>query len=71
MQSQGNPRDSSTDWLGWRRLAGWLRRSCRALLADLELVDCGSLEVLLYCTDDLAATDAAPHRDRVGEHQPA
>jgi hypothetical protein len=28
--------------------------------ADLELADCGSLEVLLYCTDDLAGGDAAP-----------
>ena len=30
------------------------------MLADLELVDCGSLEVLLYCTDDLAMGGEAP-----------
>jgi hypothetical protein len=26
------------------------------MLADLELVDCGSLDVLLYCADDLVVT---------------
>jgi hypothetical protein len=26
------------------------------MLADLEFVDCGSLDVLLYCADDLAVT---------------
>jgi hypothetical protein len=26
------------------------------MLTDLELVDCGSLDVLLYCADDLAGT---------------
>jgi hypothetical protein len=25
-----------------------------ALLADLKFVDCGSLDVLVYCRDDLA-----------------
>jgi hypothetical protein len=35
--------------------------------ADLEIVDSGSLEVLLYCADDLAVVDEAPPRaiDRV------
>ena len=39
------------------------------MLADLELVDCGSLEVLLYCTDDLAVRDETPLRviDRVAD----
>jgi len=26
------------------------------MLSDLELVDCGSLDVLLYCADDLTET---------------
>ena len=39
------------------------------MLADLEPVDSGSLEVLLYCTDDLAVADDAPSRaiDRVAD----
>jgi hypothetical protein len=67
LQPQESPNKSLTDGIGLRRLASWLRRSCRAMLADLELVDCGSLEVLLYCTDDLAVGDKAPLRviDRV------
>jgi hypothetical protein len=42
--------------IGLPRVAGWVRRSYDAVLADLELVDCGSLDVLLYCADDLAMT---------------
>jgi hypothetical protein len=48
--------ESLTERVGLRRFAGWVRRSCGAMLADLELVDCGSLDVLLYCPDDLAVT---------------
>jgi hypothetical protein len=67
LQPQPNPNKSLSDGIGLRRLVGWVRRSCRAMLADLELVDCGSLEVLLYCTDDLAVGDETPLRviDRV------
>ena len=35
-----------------------MRRSCGAIRAELELVDSGSLEVLLYCADDLVAGTA-------------
>ena len=35
--------------------SGWMSRAFDALTADLRLVDCGSLDVLLYCTDDVAA----------------
>lgn len=36
-----------------RSLAAWIRRRFGGVLADLEAVDCGSLDVLLYCADDL------------------
>jgi hypothetical protein len=42
--------------IGLRRLADWIRRSCDAMLADLELADCGSLDVLTYCAEDLVMT---------------
>jgi hypothetical protein len=45
---------SQTDRIGLRRLADWVRRSCGVMLADLQLADCGSLDVLLYCADDVA-----------------
>jgi len=51
-----NQEESPTDTIGLPRLAGWVRRSCGAMLTDLELVDCGSLDVLLYCADELAVT---------------
>jgi hypothetical protein len=35
-----------------------MRRSFDVILGELELVDCGSLDVLLYCTDDLVAGEA-------------
>jgi hypothetical protein len=57
LQSQANPNRPLTDAIGLRPLAGWVRRSCRAMLADLEPVDSSSLEVLLYCTEDLVARD--------------
>jgi hypothetical protein len=56
LQSHVNRNKSLTDRIGLRHLAGWVRRVCGAMLADLELVDCGSLDVLLYCADDLAVT---------------
>jgi hypothetical protein len=54
LQSHVNRDTSQTDRIGLRRLADWVRRSCGAMRADLELVDCGSLDVLLYCADDVA-----------------
>jgi hypothetical protein len=48
--------ESVTDRVGSRRRAGWISRSFGAMLADLEFVECGSLDVLLYCADDLAVT---------------
>jgi hypothetical protein len=59
LPSQANPNRPPTDALGLHRLAGRVRRSCRAMLADLESVDSNSLEVLLYCTDDLVVRDDA------------
>ena len=62
LPSQANPNKSLTDAISLRRLAGWVRRSCRAIVADLEPVDSNSLEVLLYCPDDLAIRGEAPAR---------
>jgi len=59
LESHANQNESPTDEIGLPRLAGWVRRSCGAMLTDLELVDCGSLDVLLYCADDLAVTGPA------------
>jgi hypothetical protein len=60
LPSQANLNRSLTDPNILRRLAGGVRRSCRAMLADLEPVDSNSLEVLLYCTEDLVVPDEAP-----------
>lgn len=45
-----------SDGIGLRGLADWVIRSCGAAIADLKAVDCGSLDVLLYCSDDLVMT---------------
>ena len=57
------------DAIGLRRLAARLKRSRDAMLADLEPVDSSSLEVLLYCPDDLAMRGEVPSRvtDRVDD----
>jgi hypothetical protein len=39
--------------IGSRPFAAWISRSLGAMAADLESVECGSLDVLLYCADDL------------------
>jgi hypothetical protein len=57
LQLQADPNRLLPDAIGLRRLAGWVRRSYRARLADLEPVDSSSLDVLLYCTDDLVPRD--------------
>jgi len=59
-----------TDTIGLRRLAGRLKRSWGAMVADVEPVDSSSLEVLLYCPDDLAIRGEVPSRaiDRVDDH---
>ena len=55
--------------IGLRRFAGWLKRSWGAMLADVEPVDSSSIEVLSYCTDDLALRGEPPSRviDRVDD----
>jgi hypothetical protein len=45
-----------TGGIGLWRPAGWMNRFCSAMLAELKFVDCGSLDVLLYCPDDLLAS---------------
>jgi hypothetical protein len=46
---------SASDRTEPRRVAGWMSRSVEAVRAELQVVDCGSLDVLLYCRDDVAA----------------
>jgi hypothetical protein len=41
------------------RLAGWMNRSFSAIVTELKFVDSGSLDVLLYCGDDLAPSTPA------------
>jgi hypothetical protein len=41
------------------RLPGWLNRSVSAIAAELRPIDAGSLEVLLYCPDDLTPSTTA------------
>ena len=61
-RDRNNP---GADRIGRRRLGG-VRRSFDLIAAELELIDCGSLDVLLYCTDELAvsvpATGSWPDR---------
>jgi hypothetical protein len=47
---------SAGDGTRVRAGAGWMSRSVEALRAELRFVDCGSLDVLLYCADDVAAS---------------
>jgi hypothetical protein len=49
-------KEPKSDRIRLGRRASWISRSFGAILADLELVECGSLDVLLYCADDLAVT---------------
>ena len=42
-----------TDTIELRRAPNWMSRFFGALLADVRLVDSGSLDVLVYCRDDL------------------
>jgi hypothetical protein len=48
--------ESTTDRAALRGLAGWMSRSLDAMRAELQCVDSGSLDVLLYDTDDVAAS---------------
>jgi hypothetical protein len=47
--------ESTTSGTGRRRLPEWMNRSFDALAAEVKLVDSSSLDVLLYCADDLAS----------------
>ena len=48
-------RDEATiDEVAFPRLSDRMSRAFAAMKADLRLVDSGSLDVLLYCTDDVA-----------------
>ena len=49
---------STTDGTGHWRLPGWMGRSLRAIAAELKFVDSGSVDVLLYCPDELVTRTA-------------
>jgi len=51
----GEPKQAVADTPYLRRFPGPMSGLAAALLADLKFVDCGSLDVLVYCQDDLAA----------------
>jgi hypothetical protein len=52
----GEANESMTDTMCLRRLRGWMGRLFGALYADLKFVDSASLDVLVYCADDLAVS---------------
>jgi hypothetical protein len=54
-----------TDRIGLRNVTGWMSRKFGAVLAEVESIDCGSLDVLLYCADDLVIT--TPGETEVGQ----
>jgi hypothetical protein len=51
---------SAADGVGVRHVAEWMSRSVEAVRAELRFVDCGSLDVLLYCPDEVAASAHDP-----------
>lgn len=50
----GEPNEPMADALGLRRLPAWATTLFGPLVADLKSVDSGSLDVLVYCGDDIA-----------------
>ena len=54
------PNETTSDPIDLARLPARMSRLFGALLADLKIVDCGSLDVLVYCSDDVAGSN----RDR-------
>ncbi|MBV9806739.1 MAG: hypothetical protein JO286_06125 [Solirubrobacterales bacterium] len=58
----GERDEGMIDEFDFPRLSGWMSRAFIAITADLRAVDCGSLDVLLYCTDDVAASVAGDRR---------
>lgn len=54
MQSDADVNKAMTGRRGPGRLTRWISRSFGAMRDDLEFVESGSLDVLLYCADDLA-----------------
>ena len=47
--------EAAIDEADFPRPSGRMSRAFAAIMADLRWVDSGSLDVLLYCTDDVAA----------------
>jgi hypothetical protein len=58
----GELNGTATDTVYSRRLPSWISRLFGELVADLKFVDCGSLDVLVYCVDDLAVRAAGDRR---------
>jgi len=58
----GERDEAIIDGIGLRRLSGWMSRGFDAIVADLKSVDCGSLDVLLYCADDVDVSASGDRR---------
>ena len=58
----GERDDAMIDEFGFPRLcalprfSGWMTRAFTAITADLRSADCGSLDVLLYCPEDVSVS---------------
>jgi hypothetical protein len=50
--------EAMTERIVIRRRVGWRSRWFETILADVKGVDSGSLDVLLYCADDLSVHGA-------------
>ena len=59
------PDEAMIDEFDLPHLSSWMSRALTALKADLRSVDCGSLDVLLYCPEDVS--DSAPRDRRLTE----
>ena len=53
-------RKSASERTGVRGVADWMTRSVETMRAELRFVDCGSLDVLLYCQDGVAVSTREP-----------
>jgi hypothetical protein len=51
---------SASERSGVRGVAEWMSRSVESVRAELRFVDCDSLDVLLYCQDDVVVSTREP-----------
>lgn len=58
----GDLNATTTDPVYFRRLPSRISRLVGELAADVKFVDCGSLDVLVYCADDVAVSATGDRR---------